>query len=85
MPSWVSSPVHRKIVSVLIDARKAAGLTQRQLAARIGKPPSFVAKIELRERNLSALEFIGIAVALNMAPDVLMASVCEDLPADMDF
>lgn len=42
-------------------ARKAAGLTQAQVAARLGKPQSFVAKYETGERRLEAVELPEIA------------------------
>jgi transcriptional regulator with XRE-family HTH domain len=67
MPAWVSSPVHREVIAALVAARKAAGLTQRDVAARIGKPPSFVAKVEVIERNLSVLEFTEWSQALGVS------------------
>jgi transcriptional regulator with XRE-family HTH domain len=69
MPAWVSSPVHRAVIDSLIAARKTAGLTQRDVAARIGKPPSFVGKVESIERNLSALELIEWSQAIGVTPE----------------
>lgn len=66
MPAWVSSPLHREVISALVRARKDAGLTQRELAGKIGKPPSFVGKVEAIERNLSILEFIEWTRALGV-------------------
>jgi transcriptional regulator with XRE-family HTH domain len=68
MPAWVSSPVHRAVVASLIEARKAAGLTQRDVATRLGRPPSFVGKVESIERNLSVLEFIEWCEAVKIDP-----------------
>lgn len=72
MPAWVSSSRHHAIVTALIAARKAAGLTQRDVAARMGKPPSFVGKIESIERNISVLEFIEWAEAVGADPASLL-------------
>ena len=41
-------------------ARKAAGLTQQELATKLGKPQSFVAKYEAGERRIDVVEFIAI-------------------------
>ena len=48
--------------------RKAAGLTQVELALRIGKPQSFVAKYEGGERRLDVIEFLSIVEALDEDP-----------------
>ena len=77
MPAWVSSPVHRAVIGSLIAARKAAGLTQRDVAAKIGKPPSFVGKIESIERNLSALELIEWATAVGVRPGDVLNAVAD--------
>ncbi len=63
------------MISALIEARKAAGLTQRDVAKRIGKPPSFVGKVEAIERNLSVLEFLAWARAVGVEPGRLMDGV----------
>jgi transcriptional regulator with XRE-family HTH domain len=85
MPAWVTSAVHAKAIDALIAARRDAGLTQRDVAQRIGKPQSFVAKIETRERNLSLLEFLGLARAIGVAPDELLGRVARDLPDRFEF
>jgi len=42
----------------LAAARARAGLTQSELARRLGKGQSFVSKIETGERYLDVLEFL---------------------------
>lgn len=76
MPAWVTSPVHRSVVASLVRARKAAGLTQRDVAARMGRPPSFVGKVESIERNLSILEFLEWVEAIGVT--------AEDVLSDLD-
>ncbi len=52
--AWVRSKSHRAVVTAVVrEARKASGQTQRELAAALGKPPSFVAKVEQLERRLT--------------------------------
>jgi len=59
------TPEHQKLITLLTAAREKAGLTQQQLADRLGKPQSYVAKYEGGERRIDVIEFIGIARALN--------------------
>jgi transcriptional regulator with XRE-family HTH domain len=47
-------------------------MTQRDVAAKLGRPPSFVGKIESIERNLSILEFIEWTTALGIDPDKVL-------------
>ncbi|WP_353554189.1 helix-turn-helix transcriptional regulator [Paraburkholderia terrae] len=59
----------------LIAARKACGFTQAELASRLGRPQSFVAKIEVGERRIDVVEFLELARILGISP----ASILEDL------
>lgn len=43
--------------------RLDAGLTQADLAQRLDKPQSFVAKVETQERRLDVIEFVKWMVA----------------------
>jgi diketogulonate reductase-like aldo/keto reductase len=58
------SPAHLKLMELLLGARNRAGLNQTQLAHRLGKPQSFIAKYEGGERRLDLLQFMTIARAL---------------------
>ncbi len=68
MQKSVHSHQYRKILDWLIAARKAAGLTQQQVADQLGKPQSFVAKFEGGERRLDIVEFVTIAKLLKADP-----------------
>lgn len=52
---------YRQFRGKLRDARKAAQLTQRQAAALLRKPPSYIAKIETGDRRLDVIELQAIA------------------------
>ena len=54
----IHSPEHAKLRELLIAARKKAGLTQQDVAERLGRPQSFVAKYEGGERRLDVVEFV---------------------------
>lgn len=62
---------YAELVDLLIQARLAAGLTQRALARRIGKVQSHICAIEQRQRRVELLEFYIIARALDLDPVAL--------------
>lgn len=77
---WVVSSDYRKLIDALSALRKELGVSQRELARRIGKPPSFVNKIELLERRLDLLEFVVVAEALGREPGQLLQAIRSNLP-----
>ena len=66
---------HRALIAAIVEARRAAGLTQRQLADKLGRSDSFVWKIEAGERRVDVLEFIEIARCLRADAAELLARV----------
>jgi transcriptional regulator with XRE-family HTH domain len=66
---------HRALIATIVQARKTAGLTQRQLAVRLKRSNSFVWKIEAGERRVEVLEFIEIARCLDQDPVHMFARV----------
>lgn len=50
----------------LVDARQETGLTQREVAFRLGKQQSFVSKYESGERRLDVIEFLEVCQALGI-------------------
>lgn len=79
MRRWVSSPSYKGAIEALVKARHVSGMTQREVAAAIGKPPSFVAKVETGERRLDFVEFIVLARALDQDPADLMGGIAREL------
>jgi transcriptional regulator with XRE-family HTH domain len=58
----------------LIAARKAAGLSQQALAKLIGRPQSFVAKLERGERSIDVVELVAIGELIGLdLPETLAA------------
>ena len=77
MTESVHSAPYSKFVAVLVAARRGAGFTQQEIAERLGKPQSYVAKIEGGERRLDVVEFIALAKAINVNPKTLFANVVQ--------
>jgi transcriptional regulator with XRE-family HTH domain len=70
--AWVGSKEYRTAIETLRALRERKGVSQRELARRLKKPPSFINKIELLERRLDIVEFMLISAALDEdAPHVL--------------
>ena len=83
--SWVSSKAYRAAIDALINARRSCGVSQRELARRLGKHPSFVNKIEKMERRLDIVEVVAIARALEMEPLRLLSEMQAALPAKFEL
>lgn len=66
------STEYQRIIKALRAARIAQGVTQATLAQALGKPQSFIAKIENGERRLDIVEFIHISRLLSLDPIVLL-------------
>jgi transcriptional regulator with XRE-family HTH domain len=64
--------LYDRTLARLVEARKKAGITQTQLAMKLGRPQSFVAKNEGRERRLDVAEYLMIARALGADPFKLL-------------
>lgn len=80
---WVEPKDHRIVGECLAAVRKQAGVSQDELAARLGKPQSFVSSYERGQRRIDLLEFLLIADALGADPRSVFASIAErarDLP-----
>ncbi len=83
LPVWgitlkhLRSAKHRALIAVIVKARKAVPLTQRQLAAKLKRSNSFVWKLEAGERQINTLEFIEIARLLGHKASKLLADIDE--------
>jgi len=52
---------YKNFLTRLIEARKEAGLTQVEVAKRLGKAHSFISKCELGERRVDFVELQQLA------------------------
>lgn len=75
MRKTVHSKEYRELTRLLTETRRSSGLTQQELAKKLRKPQSFVAKYENGERRLDVIEFIQIARALGCQPQQLFAAL----------
>ncbi|MDY6806416.1 MAG: helix-turn-helix transcriptional regulator [Cyanobacteriota bacterium] len=54
-------------LSLLREARKAAGLTQEQMAERLGQTQSYVSKCERGERRIDIVELRAFCQAIGIS------------------
>lgn len=83
MPKTVFTGAHQHIVDVLVEARRQSGLTQAQLAAKVGKDQTFVSLIERSQRRVDVLEFYALASAMGADPMKLFRDVLNKLPENV--
>ena len=73
---------YRESRDILVDARRKAGLSQRQVAARLGRHQSYVAHYESgRKRRILLAEFVAIARALGKDPTRLLRALMRKMRA----
>lgn len=64
MVKTLGTDQHKALIAFLIAGREAAGLTQTELATRLGEYQSFVARLESGQRRIDVIEFIKLSHAL---------------------
>jgi transcriptional regulator with XRE-family HTH domain len=75
VPKSTFTEQYRSFCRTLVQARNAAGFTQRQVAARLNKPPSYVARVETGQRRLDVVEFFEFARAIDADPFQILHDV----------
>ena len=66
MPNPLHEPNYATFRAMLTEAREKSGLTQVDVAKRLGKPQSYVSKYERGERRLDFVEFVILAEILSI-------------------
>jgi transcriptional regulator with XRE-family HTH domain len=66
---------YRRMCGLLRKWRNDAGMTQRALAKKLRKPPSYVHKTEIGDRRMDPLEFIAWCRACRIDPSASIAAV----------
>lgn len=66
MSSSIHDDRYRALLVALREAREGQGLSQTELANRLGRRQQFVSKYESGERRLDIIEFIDISTHLQI-------------------
>ena len=80
----VHSEPYSVFATLLVGARKRAGMRQIELAQKLNKPQSFVSKFECGERRLDVIEFLVIMDALGGDPLAILAEASKALYSAKD-
>jgi transcriptional regulator with XRE-family HTH domain len=80
-----SSPAYKILRTLLVTCRRDAGVTQVELAQRLGKPQPFISDIERGERRLDVIEFCAVASALGADPSELLKHLVDQLPRKIEI
>ena len=70
---------YRLLPAFLRTMRQKAGMTQRQLGAKLRKPQSWVQNCEVANRRVDVTEFIGWCKACGVAPIDAFKQLLNDL------
>jgi len=71
----IYSEEYQNVIRKLKDARIRKGITQQSLAQSLGRPQSFVAKVENGERRIDVVEFAFIAHLLSVDATVVLDEI----------
>lgn len=80
MPETIRSPRQRLLILRITEARRKAGLTQAELAARFGRHQPFIANIESGQRRVDLVELIDLADVIGLDLHRIIEEL-ESLPA----
>lgn len=75
MQKSLRSPRHMRLVQLIVERRKASGLSQADLARAIERYQSVVAAIESGGRRLDVVEFLDLAETIGFDPHKILDEV----------
>jgi hypothetical protein len=64
MQKTLTTKRHKALIEFLMELREKAGLTQTELASKLGEYQSFIARLESGQRRLDVIEFLRLAKIL---------------------
>lgn len=78
----IYSSEYQLVIKILRETRIKKGITQENLANALGRPQSFVAKIENGERRLDVVEFAHIAHLLSVDASTVLEKIIHKIQKD---
>jgi transcriptional regulator with XRE-family HTH domain len=83
MPKSVFTDAYASVIATLVALRKERGVSQVELARRLGKSQQFISYVERCERRIDVVEFFAIVRALGDDPLIVLGKVAAELPANL--
>lgn len=78
MKKSIHSDEYEIVLKKLTEMRESAGMSQRDLAAKLDRENSFVWRIEHGERRLDVVEFFWVCEALGQDAKAVYAELAEE-------
>ena len=75
MGKTLGSVRHKALIELLVAKREASGMTQADLAKKLGEYQSFVARLESGQRPVDVVEFMKIADVLGFDPAKIIGAL----------
>ena len=66
MASELHDPRYRRLIELLVAARKAKGMTQRELAAMAGRTQQYIGRYETCDREIGIFAILDMAAFLDV-------------------
>jgi transcriptional regulator with XRE-family HTH domain len=77
MVASMFTAAHRELFTAVVEMRKRAGMTQRQLADSVGREQNYIGRIETGQRRIDLVEWVGICRACGVDPEVEIAKLVK--------
>jgi HTH-type transcriptional regulator/antitoxin HipB len=75
MQKTLRSPRHVRLIQLIVDKRKEAGMSQSDLAEALDRYQSVVAAIESGGRRVDVIEFLELAEVIGFDPHEIIREV----------
>lgn len=83
MPKSVFTDAYAAVVEYLVELRKTQGVSQVELAQRLGRTQQFVSLVERKDRRLDIIEFLVWVRALEGNAERALVDVARLVPDDL--
>lgn len=85
MPKSVFSDAYAIFLRALVAARKEAGVSQVELARRVGRDQPFISLVENGVRRVDLIEFYVLAHGIGVDPVALFQAIAAELPHEIEI
>jgi transcriptional regulator with XRE-family HTH domain len=85
MPKSVFTEAYRTLLDSLRAARLGTGVSQAELARRLGVPQQFVSRAELGVRRIDVVEYYAIMRALGVDPAEAILALLRKFPDKVEL
>jgi transcriptional regulator with XRE-family HTH domain len=74
----ISNKQFERLIELLVAERKRSGLRQVDLAKRMKRTQTWVARLEAGQRRVGVIEFLALAKAIGFDPIAVLKAIMRD-------